>query len=103
MALGYHPTKTALFRNNPKRNRSYCEVGSTTGISKSFGGRLAQIRATRARDSERRAWSSAEEFDRGACALAGPEHKRAVSPRADFSRGGLVKRFSVRQFSTAVR
>jgi len=30
----------------------------------SFGGRLAQIRAIQAWNSERRAWSSAEEFDR---------------------------------------
>jgi len=29
----------------------------------SFGGRLAQIRAIQAWTSERRAWSSAEEFD----------------------------------------
>jgi hypothetical protein len=31
----------------------------------SFGGRLAQIRAIQAWTSERRAWSSPEEFDRG--------------------------------------
>ena len=41
----------------------------------SFGGRLAQIRAIQAWNSERRAWSSAEEFDRGGCAHAGPEDK----------------------------
>ena len=35
---------------------------STRGFSKSFGGGLAQIRATQACDSERRAWSSAEEL-----------------------------------------
>src|SRR5258706_8560661 len=60
---------------------------STREFSKSFGGGLAQIRATQACDSERRAWSSAEEFDWGGCALAGPEHKRAPSLRAGFSRG----------------
>ncbi len=53
----------------------------------SFGGRLAQIRAIRARNSERRAWSSAEEFDRGGSAHAGPEDKRAPSSRAVFARG----------------
>src|SRR5262249_13629205 len=87
MALGYHPTKTALFRNNPKRNSPYCEVANTARISKSFGGRLAQIRAIQAWNSERRARSSAGEFDRGECALAGPEHKRARSSHACRSRG----------------
>ena len=53
----------------------------------SFGGRLAQIRAIQAWNSERRAWSSAEEFDRGGCALAGPEDKRAPFPRECFSHG----------------
>jgi hypothetical protein len=57
------------------------------GFSKSFGGRLVQIRAIQAWTSERRAWSSAEEFDRGGCAHAGPEDKRAPSPHACFSRG----------------
>ena len=52
-----------------------------------FGGRLAQIRAIQAWNSERRAWSSAEEFDRGGCAHAGPEEKCAPSLRAGFSRG----------------
>jgi len=48
----------------------------------SFGGRLAQIRAIQAWNSERRAWSSAEEFDLGVSALAGPEDKtRILSPR----------------------
>ena len=60
---------------------------STRGFSKSFGGGLAQIRATQACDSERRAWSSAEEFDRGGRALAGLEHKRAPSLRAVFRAG----------------
>jgi hypothetical protein len=59
----------------------------TKGFSKSFGGRLAQIRAIQAWNSERRAWSSAEEFDRGGCAHAGPEDKRAPSPRAVFRVG----------------
>jgi hypothetical protein len=53
----------------------------------SFGGRLAQIRAIQAWNSERRAWSFAEEFDRGGCAHAGPEDKRAPSSRAVFARG----------------
>jgi hypothetical protein len=53
----------------------------------SFGGRLAQIRAIQAWNSERRAWSSAEEFDRGGRAHAGPEDKRAPSSRAVFGRG----------------
>ena len=53
----------------------------------SFGGRLAQIRAIQAWNSERRAWSSAEEFDRGGRAHAGPEDKRAPSSRAVFARG----------------
>jgi hypothetical protein len=57
----------------------------------SFGGRLAHIRAIQAWNSERRAWSSAEEFDRGGCAHAGPEDKRALSPRACFSRAGVGK------------
>ncbi len=64
----------------------------------SFGGRLAQIRAIRARNSERRAWSSAGEFDRVGCALAGPEDKRAPSSRECFSRGerrGVGKHFSM--------
>ena len=60
---------------------------NATGFSKSFGGRLAQIRAIQAWNSERRAWSSAEEFGRGGCAHAGPEDKRAPSSRACFSRG----------------
>jgi hypothetical protein len=53
----------------------------------SFGGRLAQIRAIQAWNSERRAWSSTEEFDGGGCALAGPEDKCAPSSRAVFGRG----------------
>jgi hypothetical protein len=61
----------------------------------SFGGRLAQIRAIQAWNSERRAWSSAEEFDRGGCADAGPEDKRASSPRAGFARGEAGERGKV--------
>lgn len=53
----------------------------------SFGGGLAQIRAIRARNSERRAWSSSGEFDLSGCAHAGPEQKRAPSSRAVFARG----------------
>src|SRR5258708_29308277 len=64
-----------------------CWHANAKRFSKSFGGRLAQIRAIQAWNSGRRAWSSAEEFDRGACALAGPEDKCAPSPRECFSRG----------------
>ena len=53
----------------------------------SFGGGLALIRAMQACNPERRAWSSAEEFDLGECAPAGPEHKRASSPRAEVCAG----------------
>jgi hypothetical protein len=64
-----------------------CWHANARRFSKSFGGRLAQIRAIRARNSERRAWSSAEEFDGSGCAHAGPEDKRAPSSRAVFARG----------------
>src|SRR6267142_3065557 len=73
--------------------RRSCCVSSSSGVrtqkgfSKSFGGGLAQIRAIQAWNSERRAWSSAEEFDRGGCAHAGPEDKCAPSSRAVFARG----------------
>jgi hypothetical protein len=59
----------------------------------SFGGRLAQIRATEASDPARRAWSSAEEFDWGRepelsdAPLQAQSDKCAPSPRACFSRG----------------
>jgi len=75
------------------------------GFSKNFGGRLAQIRATQACDSARRAWSSAEEFDWGKASEWGDaplqvqSDKRALSPRASFSRRGLGKAV----FGTAVR
>jgi len=76
----------------------------------SFGGRLAQIRVTQACDSARRAWSSAEEFasgtesELGDAPLQVQSDKRALSPRASFSRGQLcVKWFSVEQFGKAVR
>ncbi len=69
-----------------------------------FGGRLAQIRAIQAWNSERRAWSSAEEFDRGGCAHAGPEEKCAPSSRAEFARGegggSGAKWFSGKLFGT---
>ena len=58
----------------------------------SFGGRLAQIRAIQAWNSDRRAWSFAEESDRGGCAHSGPEDKRASSPRAEFARGEAGER-----------
>jgi hypothetical protein len=60
---------------------------STTGFSKSFGGGLAQVWATEASDPERRAWSSAGEFDSGGCAHAGPEQKRAPLPAQFFCAG----------------
>jgi len=53
----------------------------------SFGGRLAQIPSNPGAELGRRAWSSTEEFDRGGCAHAGPEDKRAPSSRAVFARG----------------
>ena len=53
----------------------------------SFGGRLAQIPSNPGAELGRRAWSSAEEFDGGGCAHAGPEDKRAPSSRAVFARG----------------
>jgi len=71
----------------------------------SFGGRLAQIRATEASDPARRAWSSAEEFDWGKKSELGDaplqvqSDKRALPPRACFSRGGFGKAV----FGTAVR
>ena len=64
-----------------------CWHANARRFLKSFGGRLAQIRAIQAWNSGRRAWSSAEEFDRGGCAHAGPEDKRAPSSRAVFARG----------------
>jgi hypothetical protein len=68
----------------------------------SFGGGLALIRAMQACNPERRAWSSAEEFDLGECAPAGPEHKRASSPRAEVARGEAGERGQV-VFGKAVR
>ena len=71
----------------------------------SFGGRLAQIRATEASDPARRAWSSAEELDWGKESELGDapmqvqSDKRALSPRACFSRG----RFGKVVFGKAVR
>lgn len=60
-------------------------------FSKSFGGRLAQIRAIRARTPTRRAWSSTEEFAfvaRGSVApLQAQSGKRVPSSRALFARG----------------
>ena len=69
----------------------------------SFGGRLAQIRAIQAWNSERRAWSSVEEFDRGGCAQAGPEEKRAPSFRACFSRGERAGGEGLGVFGKALR
>jgi len=68
-----------------------------------FGGRLAQIRAIQAWTSGRRAWSSTEEFDRGGRAHAGPESKRAPSPRAVFRVGRGRGEWGVVHFGRAVR
>jgi len=63
----------------------------------SFGGRLAQVRAMQACKPERRAWPSAEELNRGKesdlgdAPLQVQSDKRALSPRACFSRGGFGK------------
>ena len=71
----------------------------------SFGGRLAQIRAIQAWNSARRAWFSAEEFAWGKqsessdAPLQVQSDKRALSPRACFSRGGFCKEV----FGKAVR
>jgi hypothetical protein len=72
----------------------------------SFGGRLAQIRATEASDPARRAWSSAEEFDLGHevlsfarcpcrprainAVLLSARVFRAGSRRASFARASLL-------------
>ncbi len=54
----------------------------------SFGGGLAQTRATQAWDPARRAWFSIEELVLGSGApLQAQSGKRAPSPRAVFSRG----------------
>src|SRR6266404_358128 len=82
---------------------SSSDVRTQKGFSKSFGGRLVQIRAIQAWTSERRAWSSAEEFDRGGCAHAGPEDKRAPSPRAVFGVGRGRGEWGQVVFSKAVR
>jgi hypothetical protein len=82
-----------------------CWHANARRFSKSFGGRLAQIRATEASDPARRAWSSAEEFtwgkqsESGDAPLQVQSDKRALSPRACFSRG----RFGKVVFGKAVR
>lgn len=76
----------------------------------SFGGRLAQIPSNPGAELGRRAWSSAEEFDRGGCVHTGPEDKRAPSSRAVCARGeraggeglnGLRKSFADKFFRKA--
>ena len=62
-------------------------VQTTSKCPTSFGGRLAQIRAIQAWNSERRAWSSAEEFCRANVPRQAPSIKRAPSSRAVFARG----------------
>ena len=69
------------------RTPRICRAANSKRLSKSFGGRLAQIPSNPGAELGRRAWSSAEEFDGGGCAHAGPEHKRAPSPCARLSRG----------------
>jgi hypothetical protein len=49
----------------PQGTPPICWCANAREFSKSFGGRLAQVRATEASDLERRAWSSAEELNRG--------------------------------------
>ncbi|SRR5258708_37628835 len=51
-------------------------------FSKSFGGRLAQIRAMQACNPERRAWSSVEELDRGKASELGDAPLQAQSINA---------------------
>jgi hypothetical protein len=48
----------------------------------SFGGRLAQVRAMQACNPERRAWSSAEELDRGMESDSGDAPSQAQSINA---------------------
>jgi hypothetical protein len=68
-----------------------CWLLDAEEFSKSFGGRLAQIRAIRARTPTRRAWSSTEEFAfvlRGSVApLQAQSGKRVPSPHAVFAWG----------------
>jgi hypothetical protein len=79
-----------------------CWDANSTRLSKSFGGRLAQIPSNPGAELGRRAWSSAEEFDGGRCAHSGPEDKRAPSPRAVLAwgegGGSGARWFSVKQF-----
>jgi len=81
----------------PQGTPPICWHANTREFSKSFGGRLAQIRATEASDPARRAWFSAEEFtwgkqsELGDAPLQVQSDKRALSPRACFSRGGFGK------------
>src|SRR6266849_1968292 len=70
----------------------FCGQINARRLSKSFGGRLAQIRATQACDSTRRAWPSTGEFALGfgvgvVASLQAQSDKRAPSPRAVFARG----------------
>jgi len=45
MALGYDPTGTDLLRDNPKKIGCGAKLRTQREFQKSFGGRLAQIRA----------------------------------------------------------
>ncbi len=75
----------------------------------SFGGGLAQIRATQAWDPARRAWSSAEEVDRGRqsdlgdAPLQAQSDKCAPSPRACFRAGRGRGEWGQVVFGKAVR
>jgi hypothetical protein len=85
-----------------------CWHANARGFSKSFGGRLVQIRAIQAWNSTRRAWSSVEEFDwsresqLSEAPLQAQSDKCALSPRAYFSRAGFCAVVSVRQYGNCL-
>ncbi len=94
------PTVEAFELNGPDRSHS----SRAKGLSKSFGGRLAQIRATQACDPERRAWSSVEEFAWSGCAPCrlGAINALPLSARSFRAGRGRGERGQV-VFATAVR
>jgi len=59
----------------------------------SFGGRLAQIRAIQAWNSERRAWSSAEEFDRAGAPMQAQRINAGGEGLEDFQKSFAEKLF----------
>jgi hypothetical protein len=80
------------------RHRSHA---GTESFWKSFGGGLAQVRATEASDPERRAWSFTEDLI-GEHAPTQAQSLNAPSPRAEFARGEAGERgFAV--FGKSVR